>query len=45
MLVIIVLVPKDLRGENALVSDHFFYFGNAAVQIPSQFSVKQAQKK
>lgn len=30
---------RDLSGENALLSDHFFYFGDHAVDIPQQFSV------
>lgn len=28
-------VRKDIRGENALISDLFYYFGQNAPQIPS----------
>lgn len=27
-------LPRDLGGHNALLSDHFYYFGAAAVHIP-----------
>lgn len=30
---------RDLSGENALLSDHFFYFGSNAVDIPQDFSI------
>jgi hypothetical protein len=29
----------DLAGENALLSNHFYYFGDAAIEIPKQFSI------
>lgn len=36
---------KDLRGLNALLSRHFYYFGESAVKIPAKFSalVRQGQ--
>ncbi len=30
---------KDLRGENSLLSKHFYYFGSKARKIPARFSV------
>jgi hypothetical protein len=40
---------KDIGGENALISEHFFYFGSEAPQIPKQFMEvchsTQGQKK
>lgn len=36
-------VEKDLRGVNALISDCFYYFGNAAVELPEEFSVMVRQ--
>lgn len=30
---------KDLRGKNALLSDHFYYFGDKAIDIPHQFAI------
>jgi hypothetical protein len=30
---------KDLRGKNALLSNHFYYFGNNAKKLPAKFSV------
>lgn len=32
-------VDRDLRGEYALLSDHFYYFGRNAIDIPEQFKV------
>jgi len=29
--------PKDLRGKNALIADHFFYFGTNAIPLPPSF--------
>jgi len=31
-------IATDLRGKNALISDHFYYFGNAAIKIPAYLS-------
>ena len=31
-------ITKDLKGKNALVSNHFFYFGNNAIDLPSKLS-------
>ena len=28
---------KDLRGKNALIADHFYYFGTHAVALPPSF--------
>ena len=28
-------LETDLKGENALLSDHFWYFGNKPVQLPA----------
>lgn len=27
-------MPKDIRGENALISRHFYYFGSSAILLP-----------
>lgn len=29
-------MPTDLAGKNALLSDHFFYFGDAAPTLPAE---------
>jgi hypothetical protein len=29
-------MPTDLRGKNAILSDHFFYFGAAAIELPER---------
>jgi hypothetical protein len=38
-------IKTDIGGENVLMSDHFYYFGNNAVKIPEDFSliVRQGQ--
>jgi len=28
---------QDTNGENVLIAEHFFYFGNSAVSIPTEF--------
>lgn len=35
----------DLGGKNALISDHFYYFGNNAIDLPAELSpiIKQGQ--
>lgn len=30
---------RDMRGKNALLSDHYFYFGDKAIDIPDEFSL------
>lgn len=32
-------MAKDLRGENALLSEQFYYFGDCAEPIPPEFSI------
>lgn len=32
-------IDRDMGGENALLSDHFYYFGKEAIDIPPEFSV------
>ena len=29
---------RDLGGRNALVAEHFYYFGSSAVDVPSEFN-------
>lgn len=29
---------RDLRGENALISDEFYYFGGSAIVVPDKFA-------
>lgn len=31
-------MQHDLNGQNVLISEHFFYFGQQAIQIPQRFS-------
>jgi len=30
-------MEKDLRGKHAIISDHFYYFGTNAVELPAGF--------
>ncbi len=30
---------RDLRGKNALLSNHFYYFGDEATKLPARFSI------
>jgi hypothetical protein len=32
------LIEKDIRGQNALIAKHFYYFGRNAVEIPPEYS-------
>jgi hypothetical protein len=32
-------LKKDLSGENVLLSDHFYYFGEKAIMMPKEFDV------
>ena len=37
---------KDLRGENAIISNHFYYFGNKPISLPDNLKViiKEGQR-
>lgn len=30
-------IGRDLRGKNVLLSNHFYYFGNSAIFLPTKF--------
>lgn len=34
-------IPRDLRGVNALISNHFYYFGEDPIEIPDKNLIKK----